>query len=145
MENKVTTKAEVVEEMEELWVKLYALVAKGTPDDLINKNFQLEAELKQLRGENESIRKRISGMSSMLSRIRVKCDIATGLEHNVDYDDQGRSIGAEGAVDRLLAFSLGKVFVKSKGAKFIELDLHDQINALEEELRGYREHGTETE
>ena len=70
---------------------------------------KLQVELKALREQYDDLFRRTKGMSGMLQRIRVKCDMATGVDFDEDMDEQGRAMGAEGAVGRLLAYTLGLV------------------------------------
>jgi uncharacterized protein YpuA (DUF1002 family) len=96
------------EKIDEVLDDLVKAVRSTVAEDEINRVYQLEAELNSLNAQYVNLQKRTKGMSGMLQRIRAKCDLATGVDFDKSMDEQGRAMGAEGAVGRLLAYTLGK-------------------------------------
>lgn len=107
---------------------------EGEGGDLLDENKELQGQVYDLTTQLEHAQRRLKGMSSTLARIRIKCDIGTGLDRNVPYDDQGRSCGAEGAVDRLLAVALGKTIRRNLQGVHEEVKLYDRVVELEKEI-----------
>ena len=70
-------------------------------------------ELAQKDKESEYLKTRNQGMLNTAQRIRRKADMATNYVNKSGGDEEaaegGRSAGAEGAVDRLIALYAGKV------------------------------------
>lgn len=115
-------------------ISVIRVAIAGEGGDLIVENKELQNKLDTFTADNKDLQRRLKGMSSTLARIRVKCDVATGLDRNVPYDDQGRSCGAEGAVDRLLAIALGKVVRRNLQGIHEEVKLYDRVVELEKEI-----------
>jgi hypothetical protein len=76
----------------------------------------LEVILAEKEDELETLRRRNEGMLNHLTRIRTKADLASGFIQGgmEDCSLQGRSSGAEGAVDRLIAMFAGKLCKERK-------------------------------
>jgi hypothetical protein len=68
---------------------------------------EAEARVEELEAQLEEMTRRQRGGVSQLTRIRTKCDLASGITPEMDRNEAGRAAGAEGAVDRLIALYAG--------------------------------------
>lgn len=79
-------------------------------------HIELKREHAQLQKDFEELQRRNQGMLNHLQRIRTKADMASGYDNKSggceEAAEKGRSAGAEGAVDRLIAMFAGKLMAE---------------------------------